>query len=490
MELLGARIRLNPQPTAAPSAPLEVAMLGHCPGRVRIDRLRALPRTLAEMREQGLGQRVDLLEQGDDEDLYHLPIPVYSVDEFKDIFPDAFSQKTQYKSLLAGARAWLPAALEDFFVNGGHKLWVVRLPESEGVSAYTRTGDDSLLDVKALRGLSSLLILRNVGLIAMPDLERLQIPAQLLDIPRKRLANPDPQFLPCGSVVENGPRERRYSEELIDNSPRQPVVPILRKLLTLIARHRPDIQCLLTLPLEYSQVQQSPAISQDALDNLELARQQSGAHLLRQIQLLFPYLRNNRGFIHSPVGLLAGAIDSSARRNGTWRSIGGTALKTNSRLFPVLDTRQVVALREAPGVGVLHKRAGRVCLDDERIAVPAFHRLDYTPGSERGRSGEVVRFMGFLLRQLKLLGERLVFDVDYRDPRPRVVLEQFFERLYLAGALRGRLPEEAFRVSRLPAKEGMLAYTIEVAPAFPIDKLTLTFINNDGHWQAGVGTHG
>lgn len=486
MDLLGARVTLNPQPAPEPSAALEVAMLGHCPGVVRRSRLLALPETLAEMRRQGLGARVDAIEAGADETLYHLPIPLYSVAEFDDIFPAARTGRTRYQSLLAGDRAWLPGALDDFFANGGQKLWLVRLPEAEGVAAFTDFSEDRLLAAEALRGLEAVMTLRPLGLIAMPDLERLQIPARLPDIPRKRLANPEPCFVPCATELGDDHRERRYPAELVDNRPRQPLVPLLRNILGPLARHRPDIQCLLTLPLDLGEGGEGPAADPEALDALEAARRQSGAHLLRPLQLLFPYLRPRPGALFSPVGLVAGAVDRSARQRGVWRSVGRVPLASDSRLFPSLDTRQALALRDSPGVGLLRKQAGALSLDDERTLVPALHRNSYQPGSDRARSGEVVRFMGFLQRQLQALGERLVFDVDYRDPRPRVVLEQFLLRLYRAGALRGRAPEEAFRVRREPAPAGTLAYAIEVAPAYPIDRLTLTFINRDGYWRAAA----
>jgi hypothetical protein len=67
------------------------------------------------------------------------------------------------------------------------------------------------------------------------------------------------------------------------------------------------------------------------------------------------------------------------------------------------------------------------------------------------------------------------------------VLERFFSRLFQQGALRGRLPEEAFSIrQRATTQESTIAYDIEIAPAFPIDHITLTFVNRSGDWEFEV----
>ena len=44
--LAGARIALTPRPVPRREAALEAALLGHCPGRVRPERLQALTEAL------------------------------------------------------------------------------------------------------------------------------------------------------------------------------------------------------------------------------------------------------------------------------------------------------------------------------------------------------------------------------------------------------------------------------------------------------------
>ena len=121
-----------------------------------------------------------------------------------------------------------------------------------------------------------------------------------------------------------------------------------------------------------------------------------------------------------------------------------------------------LALRDKPGIGVLHLRNGQVVLDDERLVVPALYKEDYVAGDRSDRidgfrSGEVARFMGYLKRELQALGENLIFNIGTDDPRPRLTLEKFFLNLYRAGALRGSLPEKAFRIRQLSSRENQIA---------------------------------
>ena len=486
-------------------------MLGHCPGRVRLDRLGKAARN--EMRRIGYGAAVELLASplqtslaadlsGWWQSLYHLPLPISSAAEFDDIFPDSRHMPTGYHSVLAGAHAWLPVAVEDYFANGGEKLWVVRIPEGERQEGFlprtaTELGDGSRLrdgtklhDVCTLKGVTTVLPIPEIGVIALPDLERLQVPANLPDIPSVQFDNPEPRFLPCSGILA----DERLGPPPPAGEPGGPPTPQpSRRLIEMVqgtlARHRPDVQCLYSLPLAYSSHAGSPVVDPDVLDEIRLMKEGATGPGLRRIQLVSPYMRGPRHRLVSAVGLVAGLQAQVARRHGMWRSAAAVPMLTDGRPYPPVSAAQAVALREDPGVGVIRYRGGNVSLDDERLAVPALHWADYghAPDLKRFddyRSGEVARFLGFLMRQLRALGELIVFNLDFRDPRPRILLEEFFQRLYRAGALRGRLPEDAFDIRERHPREGTMIYEIEVAPAFPIDKLQLTFSNRTGEWQA------
>ncbi len=529
--LTGARIALTPRPVQRREAALEVAMLGHYPNpknadgtdareRARVARLLSLPAALDDMRAAGFGDAVDALLASARPGaaplspalagLFHLPIPLRASAEFHDIFPDSAAEPTHYVSLLAGRRAWLAQAVDDFFANGGEKLWVVRIPERHDDPAqadqlaFLPAPNTQLHDVRTLRGLASVLVIPALAVVAFPDLERLQVPATLPDIPRVRLDNPDPQFLPLGDALDDDHRERRYPSELNAMQPPLALDVLLRGLLGFVQRHRPDVQCLLTLPLEYSGEAGSPALDRVALKTLQALRAQpNNAPLLRQVQCLFPYLRGPRFELQSPVGVIAGKQAAIARTKGPWHSIGAQPLLSEGLPYPRLSIAGTLALRDDPGVGVLQVRNGfagrtQLSLDDERLLVPALPLADYAgalndngekdPSRHDGfRAAEIQRFLGFLRRQLQALGEQLVFNVDVNDPRPRLLLEQFFRRLYNQGALRGALPEEAFQIRQSQLQESALQFDIQIAPAFPIDRIFLTFINVEGEWQAEVG---
>ena len=496
-ELLASRITLTPRPLQTRSAALEVAMLGHCPGRVRVARLLALHSAVADMRSAGFGEALDRLQAGNADAslqaLQHIPIPLRSSAEFHDVFPDAASADTEYVSVLAGRRAWLPRCVDDFFANGGSKLWIIVVAENEGQNGFLPSPDTRLHDVASLRGLACALVLRNLGAVAFPDLERLQIPAQLPDIPRVRLDNPDPQFVPCSTNLEDDHRERRNQSEMELSEMPAPTAlnQILQGILPWLASQRPDIQCLLTLPLAYNGELDSPALDPLAVQWLQQIRDGDSGHRLRQVQCLFPYLRGPQFELLSPVGVIAGKQSAQAQTRGPWRSIAGQPLHSQGLPYPSLSIVETVQLRNDPGVCILRQRHQQVELDDERLMVPALHPQDYTHANDPGRfdgyrSAELMRLLGYLRRQLTALGEQLIFNLDYRDPRPRLLLERFFRQLQQRGALRGATAEEAFHIKEIHTREAAMIYEIMIAPALPIDQIRLTFTNQQGEWQGDI----
>ncbi len=548
-ELLASRIALTPRPVQPREAVLEVAMLGHCPGSVRLQRLLALPSALEEMRAVGFGFAVDQLQKGPLEDrvkfLYHIPVPLRSSAEFHDIFPETTSTPSQYVSVLAGDRAWLPGCVDDFFANGGKKLWIINIPEEEGQNGFFGNGQTGLWvldnpdavspasfpapntalfhDSSKLYGLAAALIIPSLGAVTFPDLERLQIPAKLPNIPRVRLDNPDPQFLPCSSSLDDDHRERRNTPEIEGREmpPPAELDLVLQRILPWLVRYRPDIQCLMTLPLSYDTDLNSPGIDPQAIELVQQIRNSDNAHHLRHIQFLFPFLRSPKALLSSPKGVTAGNQDSEDQTNGPWRSaiahstlsspvgviagkqasqaqthgpwksIAALPLQTSGLPFPPLSIAETVALRKAPGVGVLQQLNGQIQLDDERLVVPALPPEDYGQSTDMSRfdghrSAEIMRLLGYLRRQLNRLGEQLVFNLDYRDPRPRLVLERFFRQLQQRGALRGATAEEAFHIEEIQNQEGTMIYEIMIAPALPIDRIHLTFTNQHGEWQGEV----
>ncbi|MDJ0621402.1 MAG: hypothetical protein QNJ17_00470 [Desulfocapsaceae bacterium] len=518
-EMLAARITLTPRPTRQRKTVLEVAMLGHCPGPVRLERLLARPGVLEEMRSVGFGEAVDQLQSNSPEErvenLDHLPVPLRSSAEFHDIFPLAGSTDTDYQSILAGKRAWLPSCVDDFFANGGQKLWVIKVPEQQRQQGFFDPGNTNLWvldspdttappalpspqtelfhDTHNLRGLATALVIPNLGTVAFPDLERLQIPAQLPDIPRVRLDNPDPQFLPCAVSLADDHRERRNTPEMESSDMPSPaeLSMLLQRILPWLIKYRPDIQCLLTLPLTYDTALGSPVASNQALDLIRQIRGGSNGNYLRNAQFLFPYLRRSDSSLTSPVGVIAGKQASQAQTHGPWRSIAAQPLETGGLPFPPMSIAETIELRQDPGISVLQQFSGRVQLDDERLVVPALPPEEYGHAEnidrfDGYRSAEIMRLLSYLRRQLQRLGEQLVFNLDYRDPRPKLLLERFFRQLQQRGGLRGTTAEEGFHIEEIDTQEGAMIYEIMIAPALPIDSIHLTFTNVQGEWRGEV----
>ena len=512
MQLLADhRIELNARPTPAITPVLEAVFIGHCPPDhldVRWDRL---GRALDEIGALGFREQAETLrawaaeeaEPGDSEadqhlaGLFGLPIPLYSLGQFQDIFPAVFDSAAAYASRLAGDRAWLPLAVQDFFEqseplpDGAKKLWVIRVPECAGRAAFLPILDADLLDIDRLGAFERALLIPRAGILALPDLERLQIPADLPDIPRVRLDNPRPEFLPCGPQFDDSHRERRHSQEMPDPeglfAPRQMVPRIARAL----DRLRPDMQCLLALPFDNTRGSESPRPAADFLAHLaeivNPAKPNTNTELaakLRHVQFLYPYLRGPDRRLGSPSGLIAGMQAEVSQLRGPWRSAAGRVLPGRALPYPAVGQQLATTLRETPGIGVLLNQKGRAELDDERLAAASLpaHLLEYLPQAQRRaehlRSGEIMRFLGWLRRELQTLGEQLVFSVDPRDPRPGMLLRDFFDRLHRLGALRGRLPEQAYRLAQRQEGESTLVFDIEIAPAYPIDLIRLTFVHD------------
>lgn len=499
-ELLAARVSLIPRPVQPRPAALEAAFLGHCPGEVRVQRLLDMQQVLDELRSAGFAEQVDALRSGSAgaslRALEHLPLPLRSRAEFYDIFPQANTLPTQYRSVLAGDRAWLPACVDDFFANGGIKLWVVKIPEQaiggeNPQQLFFPDSNTQLHDPRTLRGLATLIVINSIGLVALPDLERLQIPQRLPDVPRVRLDNPDPQFMPCSANLDDDHRERRNDDEIPSTSSPLGFAAIIQGLLRWASQHRPDWQFLMSMPLSYSDSLNSPNLDPAAAATIAALKQRDHAYRLRQMQFVYPYLREPGHSLRTAIGAIAGKQARQAQRVGIWSSVADQALQLNARLYPNPSIAETLAMRSEPGVSVLRFSRKAIRLDDERLSVPALPAADIktTVNDKRYdgyRSAEIQRFMGYLQRAMRALGEQLIFNVDYRDPRPRLLLDRYFRTLYQRGALRGATTQQAFHIQQIPAGEGAMLFEIEIAPALPIEHIRLTFSNQDGHWSGGL----
>lgn len=496
MYLADQRVIAQARPSVQQTAGFEVVMLGHCGGKADLSQLHAS--VLEEISALGLVEQAETLKRIQSGDisatdqqacLYDIPIPILSLADFQVLFPESAHWKANYRSELADDYFWAPKAIADFFneskplPTGTKKLWFIRVAEAEGQKGFLPEGLCNLTHVSTLKGLHLALLPPQAGVIVMPDLERIQIPQELQGIPRVRLENPKPAFLPCSQTqpAEDDHRERRNSHEMLLSNTPWNTQRIIANIIEPIHRYRPDMQCLWTLALQYQNKLGRPGLSSAALNDLTTLRTDSRYGLgLHRIQFLFPYLRRDAQ-LYSASGVLAGRIASQSIQMGAWRSIAGIALPDNSVPYPEIDHRMAAQLRETHGLGILVRQGGRTYLDDERLASPYTPKFGQAIADDNAqRSGEFVRFMGYLQRQLLRLGESIIFSLDPVDPRPLLLLEQFFNKLHEKGALRGGVAEQAYNIEQVIAEQNVLKYEIQIAPAFSIDRIRLSFSHQQG----------
>lgn len=476
MQFDGGRLSLAPQLTTRRPAALEVVMLGHCAGDADLRYLFDSADVCDEIAALGYARRLDALKAGGaaTDPLYRIPVPVRSLAEFQRLFP-ATGRRMRYRSRIAGARPWLPQAVADFFAADGgdsavsKKLWVINVDESKAQDGFLPLSDDSWLQPDNNSAFTRALMIPTAGVLAMPDLERLQIPSQLAGIPKLRLPNPPPGFLPCDADLDDGVRERRDSEEMLDFPEPCRLGDILTPMLRTLARHRPDMHLLLAVPFDRQLEGESPRPSEEALADLRMLQDSDLRRDLHRVQLTYPYLVSKDMPAISASALLAGAMAETTARQGAWRSVAGRPLPGAYQPLPIVSLQQCTRLRDEIGIGVLRTRQTRLQLDDERLAGGVFGEM-----SEASRSGEVARFLGWLHRELERLGRQLLFNVDAADARAMIVLQDFFTHLYQLGALRGRVPEQAFEI-REAVSDATMIFDIALAPAFPIDRIHLKF---------------
>jgi hypothetical protein len=496
------RIRLEVVPGSPRGPDMQAVFIGHCPGQVSREALasdEALASTLLAM---GYHERVASWQAAvaspalPGDELYDLALPIRSLAQLQRLFPEIQLADAER---VDESGAWLPWAVQDSFAAGrgrgdGRLCWVIRVPEATSVSDSLAAFDARAGAVRhepASWGPGELASsLDDAGLLVMPDLERLLVPPpESEDIARKRLPNPSPDFYPCGTRLDDGHRERRYSNEMPEPGAILQSVRRIRDIANRLHAWRPDMQWLLALSADSEYGLPLPRPRASLLSWLQGIEQQ-GSPAMAQVQLLFPLVYGEHRPLTSPGGLIAGHIVHRTARDGVWRSVAGTPLSDRLRPWPELSRAARAGLREDPGLGVLHLTPnGALQLDDERLVASGFCDAAGTAC----RSGELMRFVGWLRRSLRRLGEGIVFTLDGRDPAIANMLDAFLNGLHRKGALRGASADQAYRVTRVGNRSDLVQYRIEIAPSFPVDAFVVTFLHernaNSPRWLWEQSTH-
>jgi hypothetical protein len=452
LALADRRISLADASALPPASPVfEVAFVGCCPaGQLDARAQRAVI-------ELGFTPTTDGFDQ---------PVPIDDWGTFRALF--GATPVPASHDPLPGESMWLPQAVADFFAAGGRRAWVIRTAANADLSAYVP--DDAPVPGfgAAPRGIVAAATIPTVGLVVLPDLERLAaVPEAVTPLPPP-LPPIAPEFRPLGAPPPDRPIPGAAGG-IAAGAPPLFLADLLGRICRTLARLRPDMQCLFSLPVGLDQTASPHALADTAIRLLYGAP----ATVMDRpgLQVLAPLLHDNAGAVLTPSGMVAGAIAAAAERVGPWQSIGGQVL-TGARAPLRQIGEEVAAALTAQGVGILQRDPAGITLNDEVLAMPR------TPSA--GAAG-TQRFIGWLGRTLRQFGEQLVFEVGLADDgRVGLALNGFFATLFQRGALRGRRLADAVSIQPAAAPEGSVAYEIGFAPSFAIETIRLRFVQAAG----------
>ncbi len=469
-------------PTIGPD--MQPVFIGHCPGKANAAAVLEDAFLKNRLQQMGYSERLDSFLESDDtvEQLYMLPLPIRSLAQFQRLFPAAQLQDNTLSNGLelnadAPSEHWLPWAIKDYFnVGSGQSddriCWVIRIDETLAADGFDANSAAVRHLPESWNALELACSIDSAGILLTPDLERLLIPRTEKDISRKRLPNPSPAFHACSEVYDDTHRERRYSTEMPDYSADEKAVSRIQRVAQRLHAWRPDMQWIFSLA---PQVENGIARPEPVSRINQWLKTTAKEHQeLAGVQFVFPLVYAQNRPLSSASGLLAGHIVNKTRSEGVWRSIAGMPLSSELSLWPDIGKKHRSILREQLGLGVLYAAGNNLQLDDERLVVKGF--CDHA--GTACRSAELVRFIGWLHRTLRDLGEDLIFNLDGRDPVVGNILDAFFRELHQKGALRGVQSEDAYRLTNLSTQANLIHYQIEIAPSFPVDRFIVSFMHD------------
>jgi phage tail sheath protein FI len=200
------------------------------------------------------------------------------------------------------------------------------------------------------------------------------------------------------------------------------------------------------------------------------------------VQLVWPWLWTTRSDdlphrLEPPDGLFCGVLARNALNRGTYRSIAGSALA------------DVIAPDPMPAIengadSMATRLSERVCLigpEPEGMMLLSDVTSSLDPA---WRGGGVSRLMATLLRAARRVGEAELFEANGEALwlRVRRSLETLLEDWWLAGALGGATPAEAFAVrcgretmSQNDLDNGRVKAEVSILPATAVERITVVF---------------
>jgi uncharacterized protein len=537
MPLPGLSFRTAPPPAGGLPSRADVALFVGLVGRRAV----AAPAALrAELERAGwAGSGAFTRSAAAVEALLDVPVAVESWDAFDALF--AWDARPVTAAGSKRTPCPLGAAVHAFFAEGGIRAWIVRCgdplpvdvlpgdvalkrrliswtaaapPPDAGARAPLIPGFGGIGvpadpgDLATWRGAAHLFGIDDAAMLVLPDLPDLF--AGVPDVIAEPAAPPPPMenFKPCAPPVPGAEPDRRarppaLTAPRLDRDGYRGWAAAIGALLRLMraprgSGHRRDVTLVAALPLPtHANVparalawplaivseRDLPAAGQSMLDEAQLG---SAALQLAWPWIETPIARTMPEGVAGADGALAGVLARNALARGAFRSAAGLELTTVTRTLPSLARGDVE--RGLPD-GRADWLGDRLCLVGGR---PGGFVLmsDATMAADRARrAGGVARLIGIVMRAARWLGQDLLFEASgpLLWTRVRRELDEFLTGLWQLGALDGAAPAKAFTVrcdastmSQADLDAGRVVATIELAPAQPVERITVTLALNDG----------
>jgi uncharacterized protein len=506
-------------------------------------RATALPAPVRRwLREQGWTAPPYQRPDAEIEGLLNLPVPIDTWEVFDHLF--AWDRR----ELTPGGRrvsTYLGAAVRSFFAQGGRKCYLVRagdpwplfrpdltpdsrrslrlqkvrrlipgftlLPE-DFARAPGEDGDDepprpvSPVERARWRSMDHLFGLPDVSFVCLPDLAD-AVRAEPPDFEAPEFPPPSEQFLECSTPtpVRTDGVARYVAAPRCDERGYLNWARAVNLAGGLTARFWRETQLVAALPMPQTGAEEAQAAARDLLLYLTAGEARPLARRLNEslsgaasafVQLAYPWARtpgsaNLPEQLESPDGVLAGLLACNALTRGAFRSAANLSLADVHDLAPLLTAQQM--LEPHPDTTAAGARRHALL---ERVSLfgptPGGLRLlsDVTTSlDESYRPAAVNRLVSLLARAARRLGEESVFEPSgealWTQLRER--LEGLLTELFLAGALRGDAPADAFQVrcdrstmTQNDIDNGRLIARIVFTPALPIERITVVMAMDEG----------
>lgn len=400
---------------------------------------------------------------------------------------------------------YLVGAVRDFFRQGGLRCWLVSAGppleppvDADGATAAVEAlipGPASGVDPRVRstwRGLTDLLDLPEVALVAIPDLPACvgAGPSTLPSVPAEPL--PRPAFTECATPPPEPPSARIHTigPPRLGDPEWARWTAAIRSAVRWLQAYRPDVQLVAALPL-------GPAGSRAEVDPLpehaaRLLPIDAGGIGTAWLQLAWPWVEADTtvdriGGVAPPDGVVAGLLARNALARGTFHPALDLAPHAVTRLAP-RPTRQALWRAHPLGGGA----AGEATLV-ERVSViaatPHGYRLlsDVTTATDPAwRAGGVGRLVGVVRRAVERVGAVVVFAAN--GPATwRLVSESLVAALAGLRAAGGLHPVDAFSVrcgrdtmTEQDLDAGRLIATVSFRPVQAIARITVVLALANG----------